>query len=255
MTDDKIDSGVEKDVPPASPTAPTTVSETVPEDNAKTPVTEQEPAKEPEVDKTKAFAARLAQKAKQIREEERAQIAKDNGYGSYAEFVIATRNKKIREDTGYDPSEDNFKKLETIIKTDDPEKKALQEEVAALKETEAGYWESTQVALLNSQCGLKISHLTDLSQDVQDRIAKGIDPIDAYYLSEKPWTKQSAVSAPPVPKPQADDKSHLSPDPLSSSNESGKNTISALEIDICRQMNPEMSDEQIVEKMKEMQKE
>ena len=136
---------------------------------------------------TKAFAARLAKKTEEVRKEEREKIAKENGYASYDAFIEAQRIAKIKADTNYDPADEDFAKLVAIVKDTDPEKEELRRRLAEKEAEDALKWEPTQVA--RDYLGVKLKALSELDANVQDKITKGIDPVDAYYLVHKPTKK------------------------------------------------------------------
>lgn len=85
---------------------------------------ETKPVGKPNVDNTKAFAARLKEETTKVRE----QVAKEAGYNSYAEMVKA-KEAKLLADKGLNP-EDVSPVIEELVKTrldQDPRMKELEE--------------------------------------------------------------------------------------------------------------------------------
>jgi len=193
------------------------------------------------VETTKAFAARLAKKTEEVRKEEREKIAKENGYASYDAFIEAQRIAKIKADTNYDPTDEDFAKLVAIVKDTDPEKEELRRRLAEKEAEDALKWEADQLKLLETTWGVKLKALSELDANVQDKIKKGIDPVDAYYLVHRPTKK-------------VDDKSHLQSDPNTSTSGADKGqSIDAKTLALYREFLPEATDEEIIKKVKELQ--
>lgn len=205
------------------------------------PTLEENSKNEKDVETTKAFAARLAKKTEEIRKTEREKIAKEGGYASYEEFLEAQRTAKIKSETNYDPTDDDFAKLVAIVKDTDPEKEELRQKLAAKEAEDALKWEADQVKLLNTTWGLKLKSLSELDTTVQDKIKKGIEPVDAYFLVHRPT-------------PKVEDKSHLQGDPSSSTSGATKAvSIDAKTLALYREFLPDSSDEEIIKKVKQIQ--
>ena len=189
---------------------------------------------------TKAFSARLAQETAKIKAAERERIAKENGYESYDEFNKANLAAKVKKETAYDPTDADFSKLLDIVKGEaDPEKETLKEQVASYQKAEQDKWDGEQVAAIYSAYGVKVGSVAELDEDVKAKIAKGIDPVDAYWLVHKPAPKKAV---------QDDDKSHLKADPQGGP--AGKDAISDSEIEVAQQINPDLDRKTIVARIK-----
>lgn len=179
-------------------------------------VTPADPGTGKSKDTTKAFAARLAREKAKIIAAEREKIAKENGYANYDDFVAANLIAKVNKDTHYDPTDPDFEKLLKILNDRiDPEKDLLKAELEGYREAEAKRWNDEQLNLLKDNYGVDLTSLDELDDEVKERIGRGIDPVDAYYLVHKPK---------PVSKKQTDpvgEKDHLKGDPNKSSGDKG----------------------------------
>lgn len=220
----------EENIPGANPTDVSPTSENKPN------------AGSGNVETTKAFAARLAQEKAKVIKAEREKIAKENGYATYDEFVNATVQAKIRQETVYDPDDPDFNKVVNIVREKgDPEKAILLAEVESYRQAEAERWAAEQVKAIEDTFGVKIKSLDDLDDAVRNKISKGIDPVDAYYLVHKPTITKTE------PKDKGD-KTHLHPDTTGGAS-GGAKVPTAEEIKKVRAFlqNDDLTDEQVKE--------
>lgn len=191
----------------------------------------------------KIVAKRLAQEKAKALAQVREDVAKEAGFTNYDEFVKAQREAKIKKETSYDPEDEDFDKLVKIVKGEkDPEKEELAVKLKAYEEAEAIKWETEQLKQLKELYDVKATSLSELDDKVQDYIKKGIDPVDAYYLVHKPTGKK---------KDDPDDKKHLKPDPDAGAT-GDKTKLTPQELVTFRSMLPELSDEEIIEKVKKL---
>lgn len=198
------------------------------------------------VETTKAFAARLAS----ARKADRLKIAKENGYETYAEFQSAMQLAKIQKDTSVDITDPEVKKAISILSAnnEDGDRVAeMESELEAYKAAETARWEKEQLSALKKNYGIDISSIDNLDQAVKDKIAKGIDPVDAYYLVHHPAPKKEETKTKP------DNKEHLLPEANGGTDEN-KVVIPADKMKIYREMNPDLTDEQIIEGIKQLRK-
>lgn len=120
-----------------------------------TPVAE---TKQTDVETTKAFAKRLAEKTSKAVAEEREKIAKDMGYESY-EAMIKSKERKVIEDSGLDPESSNeaIDKIVQMRLDNDPRMQELSE-LRSLKVQEFGKKELSEITKLTN------GEITDLNQ-------------------------------------------------------------------------------------------
>ena len=191
----------------------------------------------------KIVAKRLAQEKVKALAQAREDVAKENGFTNYDEFVKAQREAKIKKETNYDPEDEDFDKLVKIVKGEkDPEKEELVVKLKTYEEAEAIKWETEQLKQLKELYDVKVESLSELDEKVQTYIKKGVDPVDAYYLVHKPTGKKNN---------EPDDKKHLTPDPKNGATDS-KDKLTPQELATFKVMLPDLSEEEIIEKVKKL---
>lgn len=133
------------------------------------------------VDTTKAFAKRLKESTDKAVAAERETIAKSLGYNSYEE-LLKSREKKVFEDNGLDPSVVN-PVIEELVKQridNDPRMKELE----GYRDQQIKEFGRKELAELKELTGGKVTSVAQLPRNVLDEWAKSGSLVDAYMKLE-----------------------------------------------------------------------
>lgn len=181
--------------------------------------------------------------------EEREKLAKELGYDSYKELKATRLKEQITKETSLDYEDEEVKKVVKLAQEHDPEREKLEEEIKQLREEKATLWEKEQLLALRTEYPelAKVKSLSELDEKTVALIEKGIEPIDAYFAANREKILKKGG--------KGDDKAHLKGDKGGGSSSNDKaTTITPEVLAIHRELNPNLTDEEIIERVAKLNK-
>lgn len=188
-----------------------------------TPPVETEP-----VDQTKAFAKRLREETEKVRQNERENIAKSFGYGSWQEYADAQTNNKLLNE-GLDP-ETVRPVIQDLIKND-PEYIEAMKFKAEKEALEKELFATNSIRELNAKFGTNFKSINDLDQETINDWNKGTPLEKAFAANNYGLLIENAVKQANVVKDNG--KGHMKT-VTGNTTQTTAREVSKSEIDVAR---------------------
>lgn len=191
------------------------------------------------VDQTKAFAKRLKEEVEKARADEREKIAQSYGYESWDSYNRSQTDSKLL-DNGLDP-ETVRPVLEDIIKSDPKYLEGIKYKEEKEK-LESEIWAKQEIDRLNSKFKTKLKDVSDLDERTVNLWNNGMSLEQAYISQHFDEIQKNIIES--TKTSIGSGKDHLS-NVSGSSSTGGTREISRDELRIFKNINPDMSDEDI----------
>lgn len=205
-----------------------------------------DPQSEQDITQTQAFSRRLNEATKKARaeavEETRKNIAESFGYDSWADYLAAQQSTAI-SNKGYEP-EEVIPLIKEAMKSD-PEYLEAMKYKAEKEELEKTLWAQNALTDLNNVYGTNFKNVDELDKGTVELWNKGIDLKTAYAANNMEKIIDARVAQ---AKSKQSGKDHLT-EPKSGAQGEVHN-LSSNELKIFKLFNPDATDEEIREFVK-----
>lgn len=205
-----------------------------------------DPQSEQDITQTQAFSKRLSEATKKVRAEAvaetRQSIAESFGYDSWDEYLKAQQSSAI-SNKGYEPDE-VLPLIKEAMKSD-PEYIEAMKYKAEKEELEKTLWAKNSLMDLNAEYGTDFKSVDELDKDTIDLWNKGVDLKKAYAANNMSKIIDARVAQ---AKSKQSGKDHLT-EPKSGAQGEVRN-LSSNELKVFKLFNPDATDEEIREFVK-----